>query len=145
MIQATKNFSFEELSITTIGIPNDPDRVCKHHLLLLATYILQPIRDRFGIIKINSAYRSGHVNDLVGGGMNSQHLFGEAADIVSPQASLEMVYEWAARNLKYGQIILEDKPEKGGRWIHISLPRLGQNQQALVFRNGQYTAYILTI
>ena len=44
-------------------------------------YLLEPARREVGPIIINSGFRNSRVNALVGGVKNSQHLWGEAADI----------------------------------------------------------------
>ena len=43
--------------------------------------LLEPARQVVGPIIINSGFRNPRVNALVGGVKNSQHLFGQAADI----------------------------------------------------------------
>ena len=137
-MQLTANFTSDELTVTDTGLYNTPGEVELEKLLYLATFILQPIRTKFGAIKINSGFRSAQVNKAIGGSATSQHPKGEAADFVPLQASLEDVFEWARYNLSYGQLILERKGES--RWIHCSLPRIGaKNQMAMTFNNGIYT------
>ena len=50
----------------------------------LCQNVLQPLRNRFGRIIINSGYRCERLNELVHGVGNSQHMRGEAADIYIP-------------------------------------------------------------
>jgi len=133
----TKNFSIEELTVTNSGLPNVPDDKAKEKLLYLATYILQPIRDKFGVVVVNSGFRSGSVNSAIGGVATSQHCFGEAADIDVPGVNVGMVFAWCKANLKFGQCIDESANDK--KWLHISLPRLGgMNQQSMTMREGKY-------
>jgi zinc D-Ala-D-Ala carboxypeptidase len=135
----SQNFTTDELSVTSTGLYNTPGELELEKLLYLANYILQPIRSRFGKIKINSAYRSKAVNEhpRVKGSPNSQHLKGEAADIEPLESKLEDVFEWARKNLVYGQIILEHKGND--HWVHISLPRIGGlNMVQMVYENGLY-------
>jgi len=137
-MQLSENFSIEELTVTDTDLYNTPGQAELEKLLFLATYILQPIRNKFGAIKITSGFRSKQVNEKIGGSATSQHPAGEAADFIPVNATYKEVFEWAKDNLKYGQIILEQKGET--RWIHISIPRLAkQNMQAMVFKDGIYT------
>ena len=142
-MKLSPNFSLEELIYTSTGLPNDPSTGAKEKLLYLANYLLQPVRDRWGALTISSGFRSMAVNSVVNGSAGSQHLYGEAADFVPYSAKLDEVFEWIVKEsrLPFGQAILEEKAKNGEikRWIHISLPRIGKdNQQILRFRNGQY-------
>lgn len=138
MTQLTKNFTLEELCHTDTGAANVPNDCQKSKLQILASTLLQPIRDRWGRVKINSGFRSEFVNQKIGGSPTSQHPEGEAADIDPLDAKLEDVFEWCKGNLIFGQLIIEHMG--GARWIHISLPRPGKpNQQCLRFENGTYS------
>lgn len=56
--------------------------------------VLESLRFSFDApIKINSACRCRNHNTNVGGGINSQHLYGRAADIVVKGVSPALVYE----------------------------------------------------
>jgi uncharacterized protein YcbK (DUF882 family) len=139
-MKLSKNFSLNELTVTSTSASNDPIDIHEDKLLYLCQYILQPIRDRFGRIDVNSGYRSKGVNLAIGGSETSQHCKGEAADIRTPNADLWEVYLWIFANLSFGQCIYEQKNTT--KWIHISLPRLDKpNQQALLFKDGIYTNY----
>ena len=136
----SKNFTLDELIITSTSASNEPSEEHKEKLLYLCPYLLQPIRDEFGTVQVNSGYRSQGVNLAIGGSKTSQHCKGEAADIRTPHADLWEVYLWILDNLNFGQCIYEEKG--AAKWIHISLPRLDKpNQQALLFKDGIYTNY----
>jgi hypothetical protein len=82
----------------------------------LADKILEPIRNKWGIIMVDSGFRSIPLNKAVGGAESSQHLLFEAADIVPANADIEQVFGWiAASNIPFGQLIHEPG------WIHISV------------------------
>ncbi len=137
-MKLSRNFTLEELIRTNTGLLNNPDEACREKLLYLATYILQPIRDKFGTIDVTSGFRSDEVNKAIGGSTTSQHLKGEAADITSPVVSLDIIWKWIDKNLIYGQAINERAGTK--RWIHISLPRLNKpDQMFMTYANGKYT------
>lgn len=142
-MELTENFSVEELTTTETGQYNTPGEVELSKLLYLATYILQPIRERWGRLKINSGFRSKAVQDAltVSGAPTSktvsQHTLGEAADFVPLDSDIDSVFLWCKDMLNYGQIILEES--RGAQWIHISLPRIAkQNQMAMKFDGNIY-------
>jgi hypothetical protein len=139
-LKLARNFSLDELTVTSTSASNEPLGMHKEKLLYAANYLLQPIRDEFGRVDVNSGYRSKGVNLAIGGSETSQHCKGEAADIRTPDADLWEVYLWILDNLLFGQCIYEEKG--AAKWIHISLPRLDKtNQQALLFKDGTYTNY----
>ena len=152
-MRLSSNFTLEELIATNTHIDNKPSNIQMSKLLYVATYLLQPIANKFGKIKIFSGYRSIEVNTFVKGASSSQHLEGEAVDFtlldlvlstsleVKKQRMLE-VFNWILlnSNIKFGQCILEMVGEK--IWIHISLPRINKaNQQALTYNGVEYKAY----
>lgn len=142
-MQITENFSLEELTRTSTGLPNRPGKTELDKLLLTATYLLEPVRKKWGMIKVTSAFRSEAVNALVGGSSTSQHVKGEAADIVPVEADLDEVFGWIVKDggICFGQAIREKKG--GSDWIHLSLPRInGPNQQRLVFDGKGYSPYV---
>lgn len=135
-MKLTKNFYLEEFEIKKEGYQSQIPKEYQYKIFLLCVYDLQPIRDVHGKVIVTSGYRTYYYNKLIGGAPNSQHMIGEAADIVTPDADLFEVFMWAKDNLTYGQLIFEDK--KGKRWIHISLPRIGREPEALMFKDGKY-------
>lgn len=142
-MKLTKDFTLEELIHTDTGIPNVPTDAETTKLLYIAAYLLQPIRDKWGKIIVTSGYRGPKVQDeLTKRGYptskTSQHLKAEAVDFVSgDNVPLMLIWEWACKNLYYGQCILED--HDGKFWIHLSLPRMyGQNMQAMTFKDNKY-------
>lgn len=139
-MQLSKSFTLAELTVTKTGLPNVPGAEEVERLRWLAEEILQPIRDRFGPIRINSGFRTPAVNLAAGSKTpSSQHIKGEAADIVPLEARLTEVFDWIVKEsgLFFGQCILEK-----GTWIHISLPREGKpNQRAMIFDGKDYKLY----
>ncbi len=137
------NFQLYELCATDTGLPNEPDETEIEKLTYLAHYILQPIRDKWGRIGVNSAFRSDGVNKAVGGVEDSDHPLGEAADIVPLDADIDEVFAWIVNEsgIPYGQTILEEN-KAGSRWIHISLVRaFSVNLSAMTYKDGRYGLY----
>ena len=106
----------------------------------LCEQVLEPLREHFGEpIYISSGYRCPQLNRAVGGVPNSQHMRGEAADIVclspdstSPEARRKMREwaEWIMDNCPFDQLLRERSGNSF--WIHVSLKRVGHNRQVVM-------------
>lgn len=131
----TTNFTLEELyksnTASKLGINNVPNKDATNNLMILAVKILQPLREAYGKpITVTSGYRSLELNKAVKGSSTSQHLKGEAADLVTDNN--KKLFEVAKRlidegKIKVGQLI----DEYNYKWIHISLPNNKHNNQIL--------------
>lgn len=148
-IRLSDNFTLAELTKTSTGLKNIPSDDDIQRLYYLCQFILQPIRDMAGPVIVLSGYRSEEVNNAVKGVKNSQHLRGEAADIILAnypkgterifQAIFHLRDAWIDRFI-WGQAILENR--NGAKWIHVSLPRIGKkNGEILKYENGKYKKY----
>ena len=143
MSNLSKNFTLEELieseEARKRNIDNTPKVVEKQILFYLCQFILQPIREEFGPIKISSGFRCPDLNRAVDGSMTSQHRFGEAADIIIKYADKMDAFHWIIDNLNFGQaIIYDDLPSI----IHVSMPRPHKpEREALQRINGIYKPY----
>lgn len=91
-------------------------------LTALCSTILEPIRARFGPVKVNSGFRGPAVNAAVGGSATSQHSKGEAVDFSVPGHACEEVIAWMREsNLPVDQCIGETRAGSGPfTWIHAS-------------------------
>jgi len=142
MPNLTTHFSLDEFCRTNTGLYNIPEEAEIQRLFYLCTFLLEPIRERWGEYVINSGYRSEAVNTAVGGSPTSQHLTGEACDGGPKVANIDKVFDWIVTEsgLKYGQAILEQVNDI--RWIHLSLPRPHKvNRVALVYGGTSYQTY----
>ena len=133
LMQLSNNFRLSEMTRSDtakrLGIVNECSSVEQVlNLAYLCHMVLQPLRDRFGPIRINSGYRSPELNEAVGGVSNSQHMRGEAADIYLP--SVEKGREYLAF-LKTLPAVDQLIWERSGStyWIHVSAKRLGTNRR----------------
>jgi len=77
----SKHFSLAELTTTNTGLSNVPGLAARGKLEKLANEVLEPMRERFGALQINSGFRSDVTNRAVGGSSSSSHLTGSAADL----------------------------------------------------------------
>ena len=125
-MKLSDNFTLEELVYSSVakakGIDNTPSIQHLARLSRLAKEVLQPLRSRWGKpITITSGYRSPALNKAVGGASTSQHVNGEAADIICSdnKALFNLAVEMINKGqLRVGQLI----DEKNYSWLHISLP-----------------------
>lgn len=131
-----KNFKLAELinsdTANRLRIDNTPSYEVCCNLEALIDNVLQPLRERYGNpIIVNSGYRCTTLNRSVGGASTSQHLRGEAADIVGTSRSKsesKRIFELAiSMNLPFDQIIYEHD-SSGNYWVHISHKRNGGNR-----------------
>lgn len=142
MEKLSKNFSLDELTASTTAlnhkIDNTPTEEIKERLTMLAQTVLQPIRDAWrGAIIVKSGYRCPDVNKAVGGAKTSQHMKGEAADIVVGDKErnkrlFNLIYKLMQQGkIEVGQLI----DEYNYSWVHVSLHRSNKpNNQVLHLR-----------
>jgi len=122
-----KHFTFQELTVTNTGLPNVPNEEQKTNLTLLVDNVLGPLRELLGQpITVDSAFRSPEVNKKVGGAKTSQHLSGQAADIVC--FDNEKLFNLIKDNFPFDQLI----NEYNFKWIHVSFSNIHNRKQILV-------------
>lgn len=142
------NFTWAEMTKTGQSSFQDKNReeaeACKEALTALCKTLMEPIRTKFGPLRVNSAFRGPSVNAGAGGSKTSQHLVGQACDFVpmNDKIPLMEVVDWVRyeSGLKWGQLINEHPGNS--KWIHISLGepfRKSNNMQVLDFDGKGYT------
>jgi hypothetical protein len=143
------NFTDKELTRSDtalrLGIDNTPDAEILKNLKLLCEKVLQPVRDHFGSVTVNSGFRSSATNIATGGSKTSDHCLGRAADIEIfgiPNAELA---QWIMDNLEYTQLILEfytpGIPDSG--WVHVSYdPNNLKKQELTAMKVAGKTEYV---
>ena len=113
-----------------------------YKLRIMASTILQPLRDKFGPLTILSGYRSRELNKLVKGSESSQHRLGEAVDIVcgSYPASIVAKAIMAMLPYSYGQVILYLNKDGKSNFLHVSLPQMDSSKHrgALINHKGKF-------
>ena len=150
-IRVSKNFALSEMvksaTAERLNVDNSPSDIHLVNLTHLAIHILQPVRDQFGVITINSGYRSPALNAKVGGSKTSQHCNGQAADFESFSTPTPDLAKWIANNLEFDQLILEfyDGINPNSGWVHCSYNLMGNRKKILtalktggkvVYKNG---------
>lgn len=114
-IRLSKHFMLREF----LNLGKYPENVPTMQVVANLTYgchqLLEPARLIVGPIIINSGYRNADVNRRVGGVKNSQHLFGQAADIRPKDPSQFQQLVDFFRSWEYTDQLLT-----GNGWLHIS-------------------------
>ena len=147
-MRLTKNFTLQELiySGTALrrNIDNTPTKEGIIKLRLLATSLLQPLRNEVGSIRITSGYRSPELSEVIGSSSNSQHCRYEAIDCqYVKRGSMDNLKIYKALidlDLDFDQCILEfGNPAPTERldtthpaWIHLSWKISDNRKQVLV-------------
>ena len=147
-MRISKNFTLAELTksntATRLGISNTPDKEGIHKLRLLATELLQPIRNAGGALRVPSGYRSESLNKAIGGSNNSQHTKCEAVDLQFVKRgrmdNMKIFDAIINHAIEFDQCILEfgnpaptaDKDSDNPDWIHLSWKIKGNRRQILV-------------
>ena len=139
----SKYFTLEEMTHSNtavrLKIDNTPNATQKRDLLRLMDY-LDGIREEFGEpIKVTSGFRSWDINHAVGGVKKSQHLAGQAADIVpakSPER-LRDLFDIIRKRGGFQQVIYERNGQSV--WVHVAIPPLGETprQEAMTTNDGK--------
>ncbi len=139
-IQLSEHFRLSEFTRSAAAIrydiDNTPDIEDIEALQCLCIHVLEPLRKKFGVLKITSGYRSPMLNAKVRGAHNSQHMKGQAADLfVSSNEVARKYYDFIRKNLEYDQLLLEMKTVRGVGYvhcIHVSYNNEGENRRQAI-------------
>ncbi len=116
-----------------LDIDNDPNEKQWQSLESVIKNCMQPIRNEFGMIGINSGFRSLELCLAVGSSSRSNHIRGEAIDFKSlVNVPLVDIIVWIDTNLEYRELILEYNT-----WIHIGY-REGGNIKKLMLKDNSH-------
>lgn len=133
------NFTFDELTRTATGLPNQPPWHVQLRLVLLAA-LLEEIRAVRGTPRsVRSGYRAPAVNKAVRGKPDSAHLRGEGADLpeCDPEAYAHDLYAaWAAGRLPLlGKLIIESDH------VHVQVQTSNAPAVWLIEKGDDYPAW----
>ena len=146
-MRLSKNFTLQELTASNtalrLNMDNTPTKEGIIKLRLLATNLLQPIRDCLSApIRITSGYRSPALSQAIGSSANSQHCRYEAVDCQfvkrGKMDNLKIYKAVMDLELDFDQMILEfgDSTEYNNPmrpdWVHISWKVVDNRKQVLV-------------
>jgi len=145
-MKLSKNFTLQELiksnTALRLGIDNTPSKEGIMKLTILATSVLQLLRDRIGALRITSGYRSPQLNTAIGGSNKSQHTKCEAVDIqyvkrgrmdnlLIYQALIDLDIDFDQCILEFGDSTKTSDPTSPA-WIHLSYKITDNRRQVLV-------------
>ena len=128
-----KFFTIKELTKSNEAkrnkINNVPTKQEEQNLIALVENILDPLREAYGKpIIVTSGYRCERLNKLVKGSKNSQHRYGQAADIRTVEDTKEenkKLFDLIQQlNLPFDQLINEYDFD----WIHVSYSSRNRRQ-----------------
>lgn len=117
----SRHFTFAEMTVSEAAtrhrLDNTPGPEEMAALKDLCIHILDPLREALGApVIITSGYRSPDVNRKVKGSKTSQHVMGQAADLIVPGKSVHQVCTKIVQlKLPFDQLIYEF-----GSWTHVS-------------------------
>ncbi|MGI6223703.1 MAG: D-Ala-D-Ala carboxypeptidase family metallohydrolase [Prevotella sp.] len=131
--QLSPHFKLSEFVASGVALKHHIDNMPQNpaivdNLLRLAQNVLEPLRCRFGIIRITSGYRCKQLNTLVHGSLSSQHMRGEAADIhISSEEVGMKMFRFIEEHCDFDQLLFEHTMNNGCCWLHVSY-RQGSNR-----------------
>ena len=145
-MRLSKNFTLQELTYSATalrrGINNEPSKEGIMKLTLLATELLQHLRERLGVLRVTSGYRSPELSEAIGSSSNSQHCRYEAVDLQfvkrGKMNNLAIYNALIDLDLDYDQCILEfgdstaTSDPSYPAWVHLSWKVSDNRRQTLV-------------
>lgn len=155
-MKLSEHFTLAELTPSStakrLGIKNEPTPAHLECLKILATNVLDKVREHFDKpIWVSSGYRSKALNDATpGSSPTSQHCLGEAADLDQDgrgtSVSNKMVFDYIKDHLEFDQLIWEFGTDTNPDWVHVSFSTKRKRKQVLkavrVKGKTQYIPYV---
>jgi len=146
-IPGAPNFTYGEVvrsdAATRLGISNEPTEAQWQAAERFARNILQPVRNRFGRLRITSWFRSPMLCMAIGSSSSSNHTQGDTADIepMAPGVTLLDVLEFIHDELPFRELIAEYFPDG---WVHVC-SRPGLNESVLKLKDPDHHYARVTI
>lgn len=139
-IRLSKNFTLGEFLYSSTAlrknINNDMPREFLPRIQYLVDTVIQPVRDHFGPIKINSGYRCVELCLAIGSTSHSNHAFALAADIEAydKKVTLFDILNYIYNNLEYKELIGEYFPTG---WVHVAAEK-DNNKKELKLKDSTH-------
>ena len=129
-MKLSENFTLFEFTHSTkadaLGLDNTPNAMQIANMQAWCDQIGEPIRKHYNApVRITSGFRCPELNRAVGGASNSQHLFGQAADIHIDGVRNDDLWNFITNKdngINYDQCIAErlSKDDGAKGWVHVS-------------------------
>lgn len=126
-----------------LNLDNTPPPEVLERMKVTATRIVDPVRNRFPNVRINSFYRSPSLNRKLKGAKNSQHVTGEAVDLDTPDnVDNVAIFNFIKDQLVFDQVIGE-YPDANGvfQWTHASIREKDNRGQVLIKLKDKYILF----
>ena len=149
----SKNFTLAEFlkseTAKTFNVENAATEIHIKNMTYLCENTLEPLRTAIGPIIITSGYRSNALNVTMRKNgyytsKTSQHMEGEAADIIAPgMTNKEIAKILLKLGIMFDQVIIEsaERVVNGdihrSEWLHISRREEWNRKQVLTMHNGR--------
>jgi len=141
-MKLSNNFSLSEFTKSDtairLGIDNVPSNDHIDGLTELCENILQPVRNHFGSVRVNSGFRCLLLNRALKSNDTSQHVMGEAADIEVNGVSNYDLACWIRDNTEFDKCILEfyTSGEPSSGWVHVSFREDNRKETYTISKSG---------
>ena len=128
----------ESATATAKGIENTMPNELAQYVVSWAENVFEPVRALLGVpLKVTSGYRCPDLNKAVGGVPTSQHVVGQAGDLIPEGVGiLEAYQKILASDLVYDQLIYEHSGN--AYWIHISYLEGKNRNEVLIYDGSSY-------
>jgi len=139
-IKLSKNFTLDEFLKSTValrkGIDNSMPREYLPRIQFLVDTILQPVRDKFGPMKVTSGYRNVDLCIALGSNAESNHARGLAVDIEPYDKDIRLIDILIFINdkLEYKELIAEYFPHG---WVHVAASEVN-NKRDLKLKDNKH-------
>jgi uncharacterized protein YcbK (DUF882 family) len=139
-IPGAENFTYREIvrsdTALRLGIANAPTEEQWRRAEILAQQVLQPVRNRFGRIRITSWFRSPDLCHAIGSSRTSNHTTGGTADIepIEPGVTLLDVLTYIHDTVPFRELIAEYLPTG---WVHVAY-QAGANDGVIKLKDANH-------
>jgi len=117
----------------SLGINNEPGKSALKAMQYVANNVFEPARNHFGKpIRVSSFFRCRELNKAIGGSKSSQHVHGEAIDMVAIGFTNKELFDFIRQRGIFDQLIAEFPDEnEEPKWVHVSLKMQNNRKQVM--------------
>ena len=128
----------ESATATAKGIENTMPNELAQYVVSWAENVFEPVRALLGVpLKVTSGYRCPDLNKAVGGVPTSQHVVGQAGDLIPEGVGiLDAFQKILVSDLIYDQLIYEHAGN--AYWLHISYLEGKNRNEVLIYDGSSY-------